>query len=174
MCVCVCVCVRACVRACVRVCAKLCVCICMWVSVCVRVCVRLCVRPCMHARGVRGCGLVCLKVYACMSAEKELHIYHMHYPSSVDGSLEKPTIVEQPVSHDVEPGDPMTLKCLASGPGTISYQWFFNGRSLRDEASPQYSINSFTDEDEGLYSCEVSNGSGRVMSHLAHVAMKLD
>lgn len=90
------------------------------------------------------------------------------------GSIDKPTIVEHPASHDVEPGDPMTLRCVAVGPGKVSHQWYFNGRSLRGETAQQYSINSLTDEDEGLYSCEVYNEGGSVMSHLAHVAMKLD
>lgn len=102
-------------------------------------------------------------------------IKHNNYVTTIAGdSVERPTILEHPSSHDVEPGDPMTLRCVASGAGKLSHQWYFNGRSLRNETSSQYGINSFTDEDEGLYSCEVSNEGGSVMSHLAHVALKLD
>ena len=54
------------------------------------------------------------------------------------------------------------------------YLWYFNDLSLQQEVMPEYSINCFTDEDEGVYFCKVSNSWGEVNSNMAHVHMKDD
>ena len=87
---------------------------------------------------------------------------------------ESPQIVEHPKSQTVEPGSPLTLTCRAVGPGELSYVWYFNGLSLKDETRPEYFINCFTDEDEGLYLCEVTNSYGSVKSEMSHVTMMVD
>ena len=89
-----------------------------------------------------------------------------------------PRILEHPQSQAVEPGDPLTLSCKAEYSGQpeeeLNYEWFFNGLSMQYENRPQYYINCFTDEDEGLYSCKVSNSYGGVKSNIAHVQMRID
>ena len=82
-------------------------------------------------------------------------------------------IVEHPKSQQVEAGDPLTLTCAAVG-GTVqlNYTWYFNGLSLAGENRPQYEINCFTDEDEGLYQCKVVSGHDELMSRMAHIQMK--
>ena len=87
---------------------------------------------------------------------------------------ERPIITEHPRSQVVEAGEPLTLRCNASGTGELSYLWYFNGLSLKGETRPEYIIHCFTDEDEGLYACQVSNSYGGTMSHMAHVVMNLE
>ena len=56
----------------------------------------------------------------------------------------------------------------------LTYLWYFNGLSLQQEVRSEYFINCFTDEDEGMYFCKVSNYWGEVDSNMAHVQMKDD
>lgn len=82
-------------------------------------------------------------------------------------------IIEHPKSQQVEAGDPLTLTCTAvGGTGQLSYTWYFNGLSLAGENRPNYEINCFTDEDEGLYQCKVLSGHNELMSRMAHIQMK--
>lgn len=89
-------------------------------------------------------------------------------------SPEIPKIIKHPESQMVYPGSALTLTCAAEGAGELGYLWYFNGLSLKDETRPQYSINCFTDEDEGMYACQVMNTYGKVMSKMAHIVMKLN
>ena len=87
-----------------------------------------------------------------------------------------PQIVEHPQSQQVEAGDPLTLRCSAIGGGgeQLGYTWYFNGLSLAGEDRPEYEINCFTDEDEGLYQCKVQSAHGAALSRMAHIQMKDD
>ena len=87
---------------------------------------------------------------------------------------ENPRIIKHPQSQEVDAGDPLSLTCQATGSGELSYLWYFNGLSLKGETRPEYSINCFMDEDEGMYQCEVTNSHGSVMSEMAKVEMALD
>ncbi len=85
-----------------------------------------------------------------------------------------PRIVEQPQSQKVDIGEPLSLSCRAVGQGDLSYLWFFNGLSIAMETRPEYYINCFTDEDEGVYLCRISNPWGSTDSKMAEVCMKED
>jgi len=87
---------------------------------------------------------------------------------------DKPVISVHPQAQEIELGDPLTLSCVATGSGELSYLWYFNGLSLNKEVQSTYTIHCFTGEDEGLYTCKVSNDGGSTMSQMAHVVMKLD
>lgn len=93
--------------------------------------------------------------------------------SALDAS-QSPKIIQHPSSKEIEPGDPLTLTCKAVGDGQLVYSWFFNGLLIQEEEAPEYFLNCFTDEDEGFYSCRVSNKHGAVMSNIAHIKLKLD
>jgi len=86
------------------------------------------------------------------------------------------TITQHPQSVDIEPGDPLTLHCRGTGTEGIElkYNWYFNGLLIKDEDQSEYILNCFTDEDEGFYSCKISNQNGFVMSNTAQVKVKLD
>lgn len=94
--------------------------------------------------------------------------------SSADLDVEKPHIIQQPMSQAVEAGDLLTLTCEAVSQGELAYLWYFNGLSLQSEVRPEYFINCFTDEDEGDYYCRVANAGGEVNTDIAHVEMKDD
>lgn len=89
-------------------------------------------------------------------------------------SVERLKVVEHPQSQEVEAGSPLRLTCTASGPGEVAYLWYFNGLSLQKENRTEYFINCFTDEDEGVYFCKVSNYWEEVSTDMAHVQMKDD
>ena len=91
-----------------------------------------------------------------------------------DSGKEPPLITEHPLSQEVDIGDPLSLSCRAMGPGELSYMWYFNGLSIATETRPEYFINCFTDEDEGVYYCRVSNSWGTMDSKMAQVRMKED
>ena len=81
-------------------------------------------------------------------------------------------ITEQPASQEVVLGSSLTLSCQASGPADVSYLWFLNGLSLPDATSSNYHIASMTEDDEGMYCCEVSSQSCSLMSQMAQISLK--
>lgn len=95
----------------------------------------------------------------------------LHPPTEIVPNI---VIEEHPMSVEIEPGDPLTLRCKASCPrGQLKYSWYFNGLFIEEEQS-EYVLNCFTDEDEGDYWCVVSNQFGSVTSNRAQVKAKLD
>lgn len=84
------------------------------------------------------------------------------------------TITEHPKSHVAPLGSSITLTCKASPSGggsqeDLNYVWYMNGLSLLEHTTPEYHIASLTEEDEGMYSCEVSTVNQSVMSQMASV-----
>ena len=94
-------------------------------------------------------------------------------PSPTSGTLQ---ITEHPQSQVVSHGSPVTLSCRAttgtrSSSDDISYVWYMNGLSLIEDTRPDYHIASMTEEDEGMYSCEVSTTSRSLMSQMASISL---
>jgi len=85
-----------------------------------------------------------------------------------------PLVLEHPQSQKVDIGDPLSLSCRATGSGELAYMWYFNGLSIATETRTEYFINCFTDEDEGVYFCRVSNSWGSIDSNMAEVTMNED
>ena len=84
-------------------------------------------------------------------------------------------VITHPQSQELQPGDPLTITCTADGPAPLSYLWLFNGLPLIKETEPTYRINCFTDEDEGMYGCQVTASDGStVLSDFAEIKMNLD
>ncbi len=114
-----------------------------------------------------------------MSKPRRHHIAQLSHsrldpPSAPVVVGEKPIIIAHPQSQYVESGDPLTLTCRAdsSGQGELTYLWYFNGLSLTKENQHEYFIHFFTDEDEGVYFCKISNRWGEVNTDMAHVQIK--
>lgn len=84
-------------------------------------------------------------------------------------------ILEEPLSQELVFATELKLRILCSDKhGKLQYLWYFNGLALPSERQSEFIINSFTDEDVGDYSCEVSNEFGSVMSKKAHITLKPD
>lgn len=98
--------------------------------------------------------------------------HHHTYCVGPTSTQQIPKITKQPQSQVVEAGDPLTLTCEAVSFTDLTYLWYFNGLSLKGETRSEYSINCFTDEDEGMYQCAVANSMGRVTSDMVEVKMK--
>jgi hypothetical protein len=79
--------------------------------------------------------------------------------------LSAPSITTQPVSQIVTQGQTASFSVKASGNPLPSYQWFFNGAPLHEEANHSGLILSSVDwSDSGTYTVVVSNAYGSVTS----------
>jgi plastocyanin len=78
-----------------------------------------------------------------------------------------PTITAQPDSATVDPGDEVSFSLTATGGGTLSYQWKKDGSNISGATSSTYSINPVAEEDEGSYTCTVTNSAGSATSNPA-------
>ena len=84
-------------------------------------------------------------------------------------------ITEQPKSQVDSFGSSVSLTCKATlsdgSPNDLNYMWYLNRLSLLEHTTPEYRIASFTEEDEGMYSCEVSTLNQSVMSQMASLSV---
>ena len=76
-----------------------------------------------------------------------------------------PVITTQPLPVICNVGDPVTIQVVASGPGTLSYQWYRNGTALSGQTTNSFSTSSAATSDAGIYYCAVSNANSSVASN---------
>jgi uncharacterized repeat protein (TIGR02543 family) len=89
---------------------------------------------------------------------------------STEGSL--PTISTQPLSQSVEEGQSVTFSVIASGFGTLSYQWRENGTAITGATTASYKIISVTTSmNNNSYDCVVNNEVGEVPSNAAKLTV---
>jgi len=87
-------------------------------------------------------------------------------------SYETPvSITLQPTSKSVFLSDNINLRTAASGDGTLSYQWFFNGQTIIDANQAEYSINNAGPEHQGSYTVVVNNASSSEESLAAFISV---
>ena len=67
----------------------------------------------------------------------------------------------------VEPGEPLRLKCEASGKGFLNYVWQHGNQTLVNETRPELIIKHVKESDQGAYSCRVTNAFGYATSNPA-------
>jgi hypothetical protein len=68
------------------------------------------------------------------------------------------TFVETPTGGWKEVGDPLLLRVLVDGTlGQVTYQWVKDGIDLSGETSNTFDIEALTPDDEGWYSCRVTD-----------------
>ncbi len=82
-----------------------------------------------------------------------------------------PIITSQPVGNVVAPGGTATFNVTATGSGTLTYQWRFNGNNLIGEEDANLTISDVQPEDAGNYDVIVSNTAGPVTSSAAVLAV---
>ena len=81
-------------------------------------------------------------------------------------------ITEQPKSQVASFGSSLSLTCKATiSDGSSNDLNYLNGLSLLEHTAPEYRIASFTEENEGMYSCEVSTLNQSVMSQMASLSV---
>ena len=83
-----------------------------------------------------------------------------------------PTITAQPQSVTVTAGSAATFSVTATGAGTLSYQWKFNGQSLGGATAPSYTVASAQAANAGAYTVTVSNSAGSATSNAATLTVQ--
>ena len=82
-----------------------------------------------------------------------------------------PGISNQPVSMTVTPGTNVTFSVMATGSGTLQYQWEFDETNIPSATNSQYAIDNVQVTDAGGYSVLVSNSLGSVLSATAFLSV---
>ena len=78
-----------------------------------------------------------------------------------------PVIAIQPQSQTVLSGSEVMLRAVATGPGTLLYQWRLNGTDLPGKTNAALVLPNAQPIDNGDYSAFVSNAEGSVLSDTA-------
>jgi hypothetical protein len=86
-------------------------------------------------------------------------------------SINTPVISGQPQSQTVDAFTPVTFTVTATGGGTLTYQWEFNGKSINGATNSSYTIQSTSPSDAGLYDVIVSNSDGPTPSGTAQLTI---
>jgi hypothetical protein len=87
--------------------------------------------------------------------------------SDSSDSSTAPTITTQPSSQSVSEGGTASFSVVATGSGTLSYQWRKDSSAISGATSSSYSIASAASGDAGSYDVVVSNSAGSVTSSAA-------
>lgn len=86
---------------------------------------------------------------------------------AVSAPLVAPSITGQPASATVTTGGGATFVIVASGSGTLSYQWSKNGSAIAGATSATLSLTNVQSSDAASYTCLVTNSVGSVTSNAA-------
>ena len=82
-----------------------------------------------------------------------------------------PAITTQPASQSVTAGSSVSFTVVASGSGTLAYQWAKDGTSISGATSATYTLASVATGDAGSYTVTVSNAYGSTASAAATLAV---
>jgi hypothetical protein len=69
-----------------------------------------------------------------------------------------------PVSQTVSEGSSAAFSVTATGSGTLTYQWFFNGAPIAGKTQSTLTLSSVSVADAGSYAVRVQNGTGQELS----------
>ena len=93
-------------------------------------------------------------------------------PAALTVNMAPPKITTQPASQGVLEGETATFTVVATGSGTITYQWKRDGANLPGARDATYTTPATTLADSGLqFTCVVTNGAGSVTSDAATLAV---
>ncbi|MDA3912518.1 MAG: immunoglobulin domain-containing protein [Bacteroidales bacterium] len=80
-------------------------------------------------------------------------------------TLLDPVIIEtQPISQQACAGEEISFTLNANGTEPLSYQWLKDGDVIADATESTLTLPTITNEDAGIYTCEVSNTCGAITS----------
>jgi uncharacterized delta-60 repeat protein len=85
--------------------------------------------------------------------------------------LAPPAITTQPADQGVAQGQTATFSVQATGAGTLTYQWSFNGTALSGATSSSLVLTNVQTPDAGAYAVAVANTYGSVNSSNANLAV---
>lgn len=80
-------------------------------------------------------------------------------------TVSPPVITVQPVSLTVNPGSTATFTVVATGPGTLVYQWFVSGNQIAGANNPTLTISNVQGTNAGNYHVTITNTGGSVTSN---------
>ena len=73
------------------------------------------------------------------------------YNDGANGKCQRPTIITQPASQNVNQGSSVTFSVGATGCTPLSYQWMFNGAAIAGATASSYTIPSASIPNIGSY-----------------------
>lgn len=82
-----------------------------------------------------------------------------------------PTITTQPLGQLKRVGESFTLSVVATGDGTLTYQWMKDGANISGATSANYSVTNAQKSHSGSYSVRVTNAYGNVTSNSVQVTV---
>ncbi len=97
--------------------------------------------------------------------------------SQIASVIESPGILGQPINQSSLAGGTVAFGVTAAGPGTLSYQWYFNGSPLADDgrvsgsSTANLTISNVQSNDVGSYELVVTNTNGSATSQAATFAL---
>ena len=86
---------------------------------------------------------------------------------------EIPTITIQPASQTVTAGNAASLSVVATGYGTLTYQWKKDGSDIAGAAAATYTISSTATTSAGSYTVVVTNAAGSTTSAAATLTVNV-
>ncbi|WP_052362121.1 choice-of-anchor D domain-containing protein [Geminisphaera colitermitum] len=84
-----------------------------------------------------------------------------------------PVIMTQPVSQNKWQGESATFSVSATGQGTLSYQWYFNGKAIKGATGSSYTIAKVVAKNAGNYTVTVKNANGTATSDAASLTVNV-
>ena len=85
--------------------------------------------------------------------------------------LGPPAIQTMAQTQAVVPGGATTLTVAALGPGTLTYQWLFNGNPIAGATAAATTVSNFTAANAGTYSVTVTNSYGSTTAPVATLSL---
>ena len=84
-------------------------------------------------------------------------------------------IITHPLSQNIDEGASVTFTVVASGSGTLNYQWFSDDEIISDATSSSYTLESVSGSDDGVsFHCVVTKDLESVVSNDAVLTVVLD
>ena len=83
-----------------------------------------------------------------------------------------PAITSHPASQTVNAGANITLSVQATGTTPLAFQWRKDGQPIPAATQATLSLTSVSTANAGVYTVEVSNAAGRVVSHAATLTVE--
>lgn len=84
-----------------------------------------------------------------------------------------PAITTQPTSRILTVGESVTFTVAATGTAPLTYQWRFNNTNIAGATNVTYTIASAQSANDGLYSVQVTNAVGSVISNAATLTVQI-